>query len=48
MKLCAGERGDQQAVATYGTRAWQHRPDYIGTERKMQQRRAEWLARTGQ
>ncbi len=45
MKLCASERDDQEAMSTYGSRAWQHRADYIRAERKMQQRRAEWQAR---
>lgn len=45
MKLCAGERGDQEAVAIYGSQAWQYRADYRGTEIKMQQRRAQWQTR---
>jgi len=47
LKLCANDRGDQEAMANFGSRAWQHRSDYIGTERTLQRRRAAWQARAG-
>ena len=47
LKLCAHDRGDQEAVAHYGARAWQHRSDYLGTERNLQRRRTEFLNQSG-
>lgn len=47
MKLCGLERGDNESVTLYSNQAWQYRSDYLGTEKMMQQRRANWLARAG-
>lgn len=46
LKACANDRGDQETVAIYGSRAWQHRSDYLGTEWNLQRRRTAWLERT--